>query len=87
MSYEKEHVFHYAALILLLSAGVVGISIVTANRDFQMMIVVLTTFFYVLWGIVHHLFHHDLTAKIVIEYILVSLVIMAVFFFLNISRI
>lgn len=40
----------------------------------QMIAIVMTAFFYVLWGIVHHMIHHDITAKIVIEYILIGAV-------------
>ena len=41
---------------------------------------------YMTIGVVHHGKHHDIRAKVVLEYILVSALIFALFIFLNISR-
>lgn len=42
---------------------------------------------YAIIGVVHHGKHHDIHPKVVLEYILVSTLILALFVFLNISRI
>ena len=58
----------------------------STDRVFQIGVVVATTFFYVLWGILHHLTNHDLHARIVIEYILIgSLGLSIIFFLLSVS--
>jgi len=33
--------------------------------------------FYLLWGLAHHLYHHDLTAKIMVEYLSFALLALA----------
>lgn len=68
----SKHAFYYISLILILLSGFFLAYINPSNKEIQIGAVVLTTFFYVSWGILHHLINHDLTAKIVIEYILIG---------------
>lgn len=71
MKLLKNHTGHYLSLIAILVTGYF-LAIVTPDRQFQFLIVAFTTFFYVGWGIFHHLIHHDLGAKIVVEYVLIG---------------
>lgn len=65
------HPGYHISLIAILVAGVLIISFST-DKSFQLLTLILTAFFYVLWGVIHHHLHHDLTAKIVVEYVLMG---------------
>lgn len=52
----------------------------------QIIILALILFFYMVIGLSHHKSHHDIGLKVVLEYILVSALVFALFVFLNISR-
>ncbi len=80
----RKHVVYYASLFAILSFGFFLASIDASDKRLQMAITVMTAFFYVSWGILHHLVNHDLTLKIVVEYILIgSLGITIVLFLLK----
>jgi len=53
------------------------------NRDMQFVTLVGFSFVYCLYGILHHGFTHDLTIKIVVEYILIALVVISLFIFVR----
>lgn len=53
-----------------------------SNRQVQMIVVVLTAFIYIIWGLIHHYLNHDLKTRIVIEYIVVGGLGISVIFFL-----
>lgn len=77
----SEHAIYYVALIIILSLGFLLASS-SSDRGFQIGVIIATTFFYVLWGIMHHLMNHDLHAKIVVEYILIGALGLTVIFFI-----
>ncbi len=77
----SKHSAYYASLIVILTLGFL-LAYNSSNRSFQIGAVIVTTFFYVLWGIMHHLINHDLNVKIVIEYILIGLFGLTIIFFL-----
>ncbi len=80
----KNHIGYYTFLFTILALGVFLSQQVSYSRQLQMLTVVITAFFYVGFGIIHHLANHDLTAKIVIEYMLIGgLVITVVSFVLK----
>ena len=76
-----KHSAYYASLIVILTLGFL-LAYKSSNRSFQIGAVVATAFFYVLWGIMHHLINHDLNVKIVIEYILIGVFGLTIIFFL-----
>lgn len=78
----KKHLTYYLSLGAILASGIFFASQAYYDKQLQMMIVVATAFVYVLWGILHHLMHHDLNSKIVVEYILISAFGMAVILFI-----
>jgi len=80
----KNHIGYYIFLLLILGFGFFMALFASPNKQLQMIVVVITTFFYIVWGILHHLLNHDLSVKIVVEYILIgSLGLSAVFFLLK----
>lgn len=80
-SFEK-HTGYYFLLIIILALGTFLSLQTSGDRQLQMLIMVMTVFFYVLWGILHHLLEHDLSIKIVIEYVLIGSLAMSIVLFL-----
>lgn len=78
---EISHLGYYISLIIILLFGVL-LTLLVTDRQLQMEIVVLTALFYIVWGILHHFINHDLSMKIVIEYILIGALGLAAVFFL-----
>ena len=78
----KKHLGYYLSLITILVLGLVLVLLASPNIDLQVIITLLTVFFYILWGLFHHLTNHELTAKIVIEYVLVGVLGVSILFFL-----
>lgn len=68
----KEHFFYYISLFAIIALGVILALQFSYSKQMQMLVVVMTTFFYVGLGILHHRENHDLTAKIVVEYTLIG---------------
>lgn len=77
----SKHSAYYIFLIVIFVLGFL-LAYNSSNRTFQIAAVIVTTFFYVLWGILHHLINHDLNVKIVIEYILIGVFGLTIIFFL-----
>lgn len=68
----KKHIGYYIGLFAILVLSLLLVVNVSYDQRLQMLVIVTASLFYALWGIIHHLVHHDLTSKIVIEYILIS---------------
>lgn len=82
MEHFKSHIGHYIALTLILGVSLFLVLLLSPNRDYQLAIVTLASFFYVVWGIVHHRANHELNRKIVVEYILIGLLGVGIVYFL-----
>lgn len=86
----KKHTHH--RLIYVLEFIIVGggfALILTYPMKFMSQVLVLAgmLLIYMTLGLLHHRNHHDIKAKIVLEYILVSALVFAIFIFVNITRI
>jgi hypothetical protein len=79
---QNRHIGYYFSLVGLLILGFLLMYFASPNRQLQMSIFVITTLFYIILGILHHRVNHDLTAKIVVEYILIGSFGIAVMLFL-----
>ena len=77
----RKHLGYYISLILILSLGLISILLANPNIKTQAVIVFITVFFYVLWGMLHHLINHELTLRIMIEYVLIGVLGMSILFF------
>lgn len=78
----KTNIGYYFSLALILILGFFLSLETWDNQQIQFVVIAMTAFFYVGWGILHHLIYHDLTAKIVIEYVLIGSLGMTVILFL-----
>lgn len=78
----NEHVIYYMSLIAIFALGIFLMSLAMPNKQLQMLIFVIMAIFYVIWGVLHHFINHELSNKIVVEYILIATLGVAVMFFL-----
>lgn len=71
---KQQNIVHTVILICILAAGLWSFWYAGGNVMLQLIIGVITTVAYVVWGIVHHVMNGDLHKKVVVEYILVGLI-------------
>jgi len=83
----RHHMLEYLFLVTSVIIFLVFLSIFRGEHIKQFIVLTVFVIYYVLWGIVHHARDQSLHLKIVLEYILVSLVILASFLFVNIGKI
>ncbi|MBI2611203.1 hypothetical protein HYW54_00465 [Candidatus Gottesmanbacteria bacterium] len=67
------HLVHYIFLLSILVGGVISFLVLSGNAEKQFQVVLMTAILYFLWGIAHHHLEGDLHIKIVIEYLLISI--------------
>lgn len=78
---KKQHNWYYLFLFLIFVAAVIVISIFNYNKSLQIAILLFVSICYVILGIVHHVTHHTITTRIVIEYIAIAVLGMSVILF------
>lgn len=78
----RRHRFYLGSLLLIQLFCLLLILAANGNEALQMKFVVLAALAYVIWGFVHHKIHHDLHAKVVIEYVLMGFLGIAIIYFL-----
>lgn len=69
---HKKHITYYTLLFVLLSISMVFVLQNTSDKRIQMTALVLTGFIYTIAGILHHIAEHNLTTKIMVEYVLMG---------------
>lgn len=74
----KGHLHYYLFLIIILASGIFGITQISV-RQTQITIFVLMDIFYITLGILHHFAHHDLSIRIMIEYVLIGVLGFSIF--------
>lgn len=84
---KKNHGILYLVEFLIIGGGFALLLAGSLTMYYQLVVLGIILFLYVTIGLYHHNKHHDITMKIVLEYILISALIFALFVFLNISRI
>lgn len=77
----KRHVWYYAGLLTVLMSCLFLITQSLHDLNLVMGISVFMSVFYVGWALLHHMVHHDMHAKIVIEYILIGILGISVVYF------
>lgn len=70
----KSSYFHFLILILILAIGVSSFFYSQGYPRLQIIVAIMISATYVLWGILHHALQKDLHPKVVIEYILMGVV-------------
>lgn len=77
----KNHLGYYLSLLAILTLGLVLTSLFQ-DKQSQILIMTFTVFSYVGWGVIHHKINHELTPKIVVEYVLIGSLGLTLIFFL-----
>jgi hypothetical protein len=72
MNTRRKHVQYYVSLAIILIAGFLMMALSGKDSQMRMLSVLMTAFFYVVWGIVHHILHHDTSVRVVVEYVLIG---------------
>jgi len=67
--YIHHHGKYNIALFCILTLGVILAYYTRDHKQLEMMVLLGMTSIYILFGIMHHYLMHDLSSKIVIEYI------------------
>jgi hypothetical protein len=78
---KKRHLLYYIGLLVVLASGLVLIAQSLHDLNLVMGVTIFMSFFYVAWAILHHYIHHDIHAKVVIEYVLIGMMGIAVVYF------
>ena len=83
----QSHILLYIFEMIILAVGFILI----LNIDFtfwtQFFILTCLLLFYVFLGLIRHTRDHDISYKVVIEYVSIALIIALLFVFINVSRI
>ena len=67
------HILHYMILVFILAIAVITFTFFTGYPDRQFDVSILTCSAYFIWGFLHHRAEGDLHPKIVVEYLVISL--------------
>lgn len=81
-----EHWVYYIAELVVIMIGFYLMMIMSYSVILQFIVLALTLGFYITISIIHHMLNHYITSKIVIEYVLMSSLILTTFLFLNSAR-
>lgn len=76
----KEYWLDYVVLGAVLLIGIAAFWIFSAQSTRGTAVALLLAVFYFFWGVIHHALKKDLHLKVVIEYFLISLLGLVVFF-------
>lgn len=77
---KKDTALHHFILILILAGGIGMFFYAQGNSLVQLIVGIVTSCAYVVWGILHHTMHQELHRKIVIEYILIGMLAIVLLF-------
>lgn len=68
----KKHTIYYLSLVLILGLGALFFFQASYDRQLQLYILLIMFLFYFVFGMAHHFANHDLSIKIVVEYLLMG---------------
>jgi predicted tellurium resistance membrane protein TerC len=67
-----KHLIHYVVLLTIMFLGIIFFSVSGHTPILQIAVVVALSFFYLAWGIIHHLIEKNLYLEVFLEYLLFS---------------
>ena len=77
----RSHKAYYLLLAGMQAAGFFLILFAKGDKKLEFTYIVLSTLFYLIWALVHHYLDHDLHVKVVVEYVLMSILGVSVMYF------
>lgn len=83
---KRHHGLLYVIEFFIIGSGFAFLLTVPLPFYSQLFVITLILCLYMLVGLLHHRTHHDINIKVVLEYILISALVFALFIFLNIAR-
>lgn len=75
---NTKHLPHFVPLVIVFIVGILAFYFFSFDRYFQAVSAVALAASYSVWGILHHKSHNDLYFEVVLEYLLFSLLGLAV---------
>lgn len=83
---KRHHGLLYVIEFLIIGSGFAFLLTMSLPFYTQLAVITIILSIYIVVGLLHHRTHHDISIKVVLEYILVSALVFALFVFLNIAR-
>lgn len=83
----KNHTYLYFLEFLVIGGGFGLMLTFDFGFNTQLLLLAFILASYIILGLFHHNKHHDIHPKVVLEYILISALIIALFVFINVTRI
>ena len=68
----SKHFPHYVGLIGIIALAIFGFIFFSYDKSFQYALALAVVVSYIVWGIVHHWIHKDLSVAVVIEYLAIG---------------
>lgn len=81
-----EHQTYYFFELIVLIVGFFMILIFSYSLTLQFIILIFILMCYMVMGFIHHKINHYFNGKVVLEYILISTLVLGAFLLLNIGR-
>lgn len=79
----SRHINYYIFEAAILGLGFFAVYALSLPFTYQMFLIAGLVLLYSVMGIIHHSVKHDIHAKIVLEYILISALVFSIFLFLK----
>ena len=77
-----KHLSYYLTLITIFIVGFILSILSYPNLNLEILVIILTIITYVIWGVLHHHLDHQLSKKILIEYIMIGVLGISIVFFI-----
>ncbi len=80
---KNMHLNYYAIESLILGLGFFAVYLLSSSVFAQTIFVVVLLFSYAVMGMIHHYLKHDINIKVVLEYVLISILVFSLFLFVR----
>lgn len=78
----KKHLGYYLSFLAICFVSIFLIFHNNGDKNVVLLFVSLFAASYVVWGVLHHMVHHSVNLRIVVEYIVVAALGVAIIFFI-----
>jgi hypothetical protein len=78
---KRRDLEYYISLILILGFGLLFVFLAAPNKVLQLFLILITTLFYIVFGIIHHMINHDISIAIMLEYVIIGALGLSLIFF------
>jgi hypothetical protein len=78
--HTKKHLWYYISFIVVELTGLGLLFYLAYDKNLQFLTICFMASFYIGWAVLHHYHHHNITLKIMIEYILIGILAVVISF-------